>query len=203
MEEGWRKALEGEFNQEYFVSLVAFLRQEYTTQKIYPPGPRIFAAFDYCPFEKTKVVILGQDPYHGVNQANGLAFSVSNGIRTPPSLVNIFKEVKTDTGAAIPTSGNLERWASQGVLLLNTALTVREGTPLSHTNKGWEKFTDAVIHLAATQFEHLVFILWGSPAQKKAVLPAPLSVGLLRDCLGFQLRYCAIMPAWRAARYSA
>ena len=168
MEQGWRNVLASEFNQEYFVNLVAFLKQEYTTQKVYPPGPRMFAAFDYCPLDKTKVIILGQDPYHGAGQANGLAFSVSDGVRTPPSLVNIFKEVKADMGVPIPTSGNLERWAAQGVLLLNTSLTVRDGTPLSHTGKGWERFTDAVINVAATQLEHLVFILWGSPAQKKA-----------------------------------
>jgi uracil-DNA glycosylase len=173
MEASWKEALREEFNKEYFVTLVHFLKEEYRTQKIYPPGPRMFAAFDYCPFDKVKVVILGQDPYHGPGQANGLSFSVNDGVQIPPSLQNIFKEVQADTGAKRPESGNLERWAEQGVLLLNSVLTVRAGIANSHQKKGWERFTDAVVHKLAEKKEGLVFLLWGSPAAKKAEFVDP------------------------------
>ncbi len=173
MEASWKDALRDEFNKEYFVNLVQFLREEYQTQKIYPPGSRMFAAFDYCPFDKVKVVILGQDPYHGPGQANGLSFSVNDGVPIPPSLNNIFKEVKADTGAERPESGNLERWAEQGVLLLNAVLTVRAGIANSHQKKGWERFTDAVVHAVAEKKEGVVFLLWGSPAAKKAEFVDP------------------------------
>ena len=173
MEPGWRALLADQFNQPYFVQLVEFLRQEYKTRRVFPPGNKMFAAFDHCPLDKVKVVILGQDPYHGAGQANGLSFSVSDGVRIPPSLINIFKEVKADTGAPPPAGGNLERWADQGVLLLNAVLTVREGEANSHAGKGWEKFTDTVIARLANSKEHLVFLLWGSPAQKKAAVVDP------------------------------
>lgn len=159
MEPGWKSLLADQFNQPYFVQLVDFLRTEYQTQRVFPPGPKMFAAFDHCPLDKVKVVILGQDPYHGAGQANGLSFSVSDGVRIPPSLINIFKEVKEDIGTPPPRSGNLERWADQGVLLLNAVLTVREGQANSHAGKGWEKFTDAVVTKLANQKEHLVFML--------------------------------------------
>ena len=168
IESSWKAALADEFLKPYFSELTEFVRQEYRTQKIYPPAPKIFSAFDHCPFSDIKVVILGQDPYHGEGQANGLCFSVADGVRVPPSLVNIYKEVKADTGTIPPRSGNLGRWADQGVLLLNNVLTVREGQPASHAGKGWEKFTDAVVAKLNAEKEHLVFILWGSPAQKKA-----------------------------------
>ncbi len=181
MEPGWKALLADQFNQPYFQDLVAFLRHEYQTQRIYPPGSRMFAAFDHCPLAQTRVVILGQDPYHGPGQANGLAFSVNDGVRVPPSLNNIFKEVLADVGTPRPASGNLERWAAQGVLLLNNVLTVRDGQAGSHAGKGWEKFTDAVIGKLAAEREHLVFILWGSPAQKKAVVVDPARHLVLRS----------------------
>ncbi len=163
----WKEKLESEFEKPYFEALINFVKQEYQTQTIYPPGKEIFKAFDSCPFEQVKVVIIGQDPYHGVGQANGLCFSVREGIRNPPSLVNIFKEIHTDLGKPIPTSGDLSRWAKQGVLLLNATLTVRASSPGSHQNKGWETFTDAVIKCISDEREHVVFILWGAYAQKK------------------------------------
>ncbi|MBA4146039.1 MAG: uracil-DNA glycosylase [Cytophaga sp.] len=163
----WKEKLESEFEKPYFEALINFVKQEYKTQTIYPPGKEIFKAFDSCPFEQVKVVIIGQDPYHGVGQANGLCFSVREGIRNPPSLVNIFKEIHTDLGKPIPTSGDLSRWARQGVLLLNATLTVRASSPGSHQNKGWETFTDAVIKCISDEREHVVFILWGAYAQKK------------------------------------
>lgn len=163
----WKEKLESEFEKPYFEALINFVKQEYQTQTIYPPGKEIFKAFDSCPFEEVKVVIIGQDPYHGVGQANGLCFSVREGIRNPPSLVNIFKEIHTDLGKPIPTSGDLSRWAKQGVLLLNATLTVRASSPGSHQNKGWETFTDAVIKCISDEREHVVFILWGAYAQKK------------------------------------
>ena len=150
--------------------LVQFVKHEYATQTIYPPGKLIFSAFDHCFFEDLKVVIIGQDPYHGPNQANGLCFSVADGIRQPPSLQNIFKEIKEDLNIPIPASGNLERWASQGVLLLNATLTVCANTPGSHQDKGWEQFTDAVIKLISDQKENVVFLLWGAYAQKKGAI---------------------------------
>jgi uracil-DNA glycosylase len=168
IEETWKKLLQEEFHKAYFQDLVEFVRREYQNQKVYPPGPNIFNAFNMCPFPNVKVVILGQDPYHGPGQAHGLCFSVREGIPFPPSLVNIFKEIETDIGMPIPRNGNLERWAKQGVLLLNATLTVRAHQAGSHQNKGWEQFTDAVIHCVASEKNHVVFLLWGAYAQKKA-----------------------------------
>jgi len=171
MEAGWKNALKKEFLKDYFLRLRAFLHEEKQTGKtLYPPGSRIFSAFDHTPFDKVKVVILGQDPYHGPGQAHGLCFSVPDGIHPPPSLVNIFKELKSDLGLDIPSRGNLESWADQGVLLLNATLTVRAGSPGSHQNKGWEQFTDAVIRKLSEEKEGLVFILWGKYAQAKEAL---------------------------------
>ncbi len=167
IENSWKQQLENEFQQSYFNNLVQFVKQEYETQTIYPPGKFIFNAFDQCPFDKVKVVILGQDPYHEPGQAHGLCFSVNDGVQYPPSLQNIFKEIQSDLGICIPKSGNLERWAQQGVLLLNATLTVRAHSAGSHQHKGWEQFTDAAIHRIAEGKEHVAFILWGSFAQKK------------------------------------
>jgi len=188
IEESWKKQLQEESEKPYFSQLTEFVRSEYGSQTIYPPAKLIFNAFDQCPFENVKVVILGQDPYHGPGQAHGLCFSVNDGVEFPPSLRNIFKEIQADTGAPIPTSGNLERWARQGVLLLNATLTVRAHMAGSHQKKGWEQFTDAVIHLVADKLDHVAFILWGNYAiskgefidpQKhlilKSVHPSPLS----------------------------
>ncbi len=169
----WKTHLQEEFEQPYFQVLVQFVKSEYQTHEIYPPGREIFSAFQHCSFDDTRVVILGQDPYHGPGQANGLAFSVRDGVRIPPSLVNIFKEVEAQTGQPRPTSGNLERWADQGVLLLNATLTVRAHTAGSHQKKGWETFTDAVIRRLAREKEHLVFMLWGSYAQRKGAFIDP------------------------------
>lgn len=163
----WKTRLSNEFEKPYFSTLIDFVKQEYRTQTIYPPGKEIFKAFDCCDFADVKVVIIGQDPYHGPGQANGLCFSVRNGVRMPPSLVNIFKEIQQDLKKPIPNSGDLERWAKQGVLLLNATLTVRASTPGSHQNKGWEIFTDAVIKKISDEKEHVVFLLWGAYAQKK------------------------------------
>ena len=168
IEQSWKQQLQDEFEKPYFIQLTEFVRSEYQTQKIYPPAKLIFNAFDQCPFDQVKVVILGQDPYHGPGQAHGLCFSVNDGVDFPPSLRNIFKEIKDDTGAPIPSGGNLERWAKQGVLLLNATLTVRAHLAGSHQKKGWEQFTDAVIHLVADRLEHVVFILWGNYAISKA-----------------------------------
>ncbi|UOR05923.1 uracil-DNA glycosylase [Hymenobacter aerilatus] len=168
IDESWRKVLHEEFEKPYFQHLTTFLRGEYATTAVYPPGPQIFHAFQACPFDRLKVVILGQDPYHGKGQAHGLSFSVAHGVRTPPSLQNIFKELYDDIpGTAPAPDGNLDRWAEQGVLLLNATLTVRASTPGSHQKKGWEQFTDAVIQKISEQKEHVVFILWGAYAQKK------------------------------------
>lgn len=167
IEPGWKEVLKEEFEKPYFKQLTDFVRQEYRVGQIFPPAARIFAAFDGCPFDKTKVVILGQDPYHDTGQANGLCFSVGEGVIKPPSLINIFKEVHDDTGADIPASGDLTRWAEQGVLLLNSVLTVRAHLAASHRNCGWETFTDAVIRALASEKEGLVFILWGSYAIRK------------------------------------
>ncbi|QLG46968.1 uracil-DNA glycosylase [Costertonia aggregata] len=166
----WKQYLKTEFEQLYFKRLINFVKQEYTQHTCYPKGPHIFAAFDHCPFDATKVVIIGQDPYHGPNQANGLCFSVKDGIPHPPSLINIFKEIQTDINTTYPKSGNLERWADQGVLLLNATLTVRAHQAGSHQNKGWETFTDAVIRKLSQEKENLVFLLWGGYAKKKATL---------------------------------
>ena len=168
IEESWKEQLAEEFSRPYFEQLVTFVRNEYMSgTPVYPPAKLIFNAFDHCPFNNVKVVILGQDPYHGAGQANGLCFSVNKGVPFPPSLTNIFKEVSDDTGAPPPENGDLTRWSDQGVLLLNATLTVRSGCAGSHQKKGWEEFTDAVIRILAQKREHLVFILWGSYAQKK------------------------------------
>lgn len=185
----WGDLLKEEFDKPYFSDLVSFLKKEYGSHRVYPPGKEIFRAFDSCPFTKTRVVIVGQDPYHGPDQANGLCFSVRPGIPNPPSLVNIFKEISTDIGGKWPENGDLERWSQQGVLLLNATLTVRAAEPGSHQNRGWETFTDAVIRLLADRKAHLVFMLWGAYAQKKGAFidrkrhlvleaphPSPLSV---------------------------
>ena len=177
-----------EFSKDYFIRLTDFVRKEYHETTVYPPGKLIFNAFNLCPFDKVKVVIIGQDPYHGPGQAHGLCFSVNDGIQPPPSLVNIFKEINSDLGKPIPQSGNLTRWAEQGVLLLNATLTVRAHQAGSHQKRGWEEFTDAVIRKLAEEKSNLVFILWGSYAQKKgafidrnkhlvltSVHPSPLS----------------------------
>ena len=167
IEESWKKQLQAEFEKDYFIKLTDFVRNEYASTQIYPPGKLIFNAFNLCPFDKAKVVIIGQDPYHGPGQAHGLCFSVNDGVAFPPSLKNIFKEIQDDLGIPVPESGNLTRWANQGVLLLNATLTVRAHQAGSHQKKGWEEFTDAAIRALAEQREHLVFILWGSYAQKK------------------------------------
>lgn len=165
--ESWQKHLEQEFEKSYFKELTGFVKHEYKTKKVYPLPKNIFSAFDLCPFEDVKVVILGQDPYHGDGQANGLCFSVSEGVSNPPSLNNIFLEIKSDLGITPPSTGNLERWANQGILLLNATLTVTAGQAGSHQHKGWEEFTDAVISLLSKEKENLVFLLWGRYAQEK------------------------------------
>lgn len=188
IEESWKQVLSPEFEKDYFIRLTDFVRQEYQTATIYPPGKLIFNAFNLCPFSKVKVVIIGQDPYHGPGQAHGLCFSVNDGVPFPPSLQNIFKEIQSDLGSPIPETGNLTRWAEQGVLMLNATLTVRAHQAGSHQRKGWEEFTDAAIRALAENREHLVFILWGAYAQKKgafisrdrhlvltSVHPSPLS----------------------------
>lgn len=167
IEESWKLRLAEEFEKDYFIRLTDFVRQEYSQGVVFPPGRLIFNAFDLCPFDKVKVVIIGQDPYHGPGQAHGLCFSVNDGVPFPPSLVNIFKEIESDLGNPVPMSGNLTRWANQGVLLLNATLTVRAHQAGSHQRQGWEEFTDAAIRALANQREGLVFILWGAYAQKK------------------------------------
>jgi uracil-DNA glycosylase len=188
IEENWKKRFNDEFEKEYFIRLAEFVKEEYKTRTIYPPGSLIFNAFNLCPFDKVKAVIIGQDPYHGPEQAHGLCFSVRDGIEYPPSLINIFKEIESDLGISRPRSGNLERWASQGVLLLNATLTVRAHLAGSHQKKGWEEFTDKAINILNNEKQHLVFFLWGAYAQKKgesideskhlvlkSVHPSPLS----------------------------
>lgn len=170
IDESWKAVLQDEFQAPYFQELRNFLIEEKQQFAVYPPGPHIFNAFNQCPFDKVKVVILGQDPYHGVGQANGLCFSVSNGLKHPPSLVNIFKEMQKDLNVPYPRTGDLTGWAKQGVLLINTTLTVRANTPMSHQGKGWENFTDAVINRLNEQREGIVFILWGRHAQNKKPL---------------------------------
>ena len=167
LEESWKKLLKDEFEKPYFLELTKFVKNEYKTATVYPPPRFIFNSLDSVPVDKIKVVILGQDPYHGPGQAHGLSFSVPNGVPLPPSLQNIYKEIQTDLGKERPTSGNLEHWVCQGVLLLNATLTVREHQAGSHQNKGWEQFTDAIIHKLAESKDHLVFILWGNYAQRK------------------------------------
>jgi len=164
IENSWKNLLAAEWESSYFRNLTDFVRNEYSITRIFPPAAKIFAAFDACPVSNLKVVILGQDPYHGLGQANGLCFSVADGVRFPPSLINIFKEVSNDTGAPIPSTGNLERWAKQGVLLLNATLTVRENLAGSHQGRGWEQFTDNVIKTISEKCDNIVFILWGSYA---------------------------------------
>lgn len=188
IEKSWKKVLQEEFDKPYFKDLTTFVKNEYETQTIFPPAHLIFNAFEQCPVDQIKVVIIGQDPYHDDNQAHGLCFSVNDGIKTPPSLRNIFKEQAQDLDLDIPESGNLERWAKQGVLLLNATLTVRAHQAGSHQRKGWEKFTDAVIQQISEECEHVVFLLWGNYAQRKgeminqdkhyilkSVHPSPLS----------------------------
>ncbi|MAP53836.1 uracil-DNA glycosylase [Altibacter sp.] len=167
IEAGWKEALQDEFNKKYFRELTSFVRQEYKTHRCFPPGNQIFSAFMHTPFHKVKVVILGQDPYHGPGQANGLCFSVTEGTAKPPSLQNIFQELHTDVKRPIPQSGNLQPWADQGVLLLNATLTVRAHQAGSHQNKGWEQFTDAVIESLSEKRKGLVFLLWGGYAKRK------------------------------------
>lgn len=184
----WKEILEAEFQKPYFDELVSFVRSEYASGEVYPAGRNIFRAFDKCPFDKLKVVIIGQDPYHGPGQANGLCFSVNEGVAFPPSLQNIFKEVRDDVGTEVPVSGELDRWAEQGVLLLNAVLTVRAHNAASHAGRGWELFTDAVVRAIAERKRGVVYMLWGSYAQRKcaivdgsqnlilrAVHPSPLS----------------------------
>jgi len=188
IEEAWKTRLQDEFTKDYFIKLAEFVRNEYRQQTIYPPGSMIFNAFNLCPFDNIKVVIIGQDPYHGPGQAHGLCFSVKDGVAFPPSLLNIYKELQADLGIARPGSGNLERWARQGVLLLNATLTVRADQAGSHQRKGWEEFTDRVISIINSEKKNIVFFLWGAYAQKKgesidrtkhlvleSVHPSPLS----------------------------
>ena len=188
IESTWKSKLKDEFEKEYFINLIEFVKQEYKSKTVYPPGSLIFNAFNLCPFDNVKAVIIGQDPYHGPGQAHGLCFSVRDGIDFPPSLINIFKEIESDLGTGRPVSGNLERWASQGVLLLNATLTVRAHQAGSHQKKGWETFTDSVIRIINKEKRNIVFFLWGAYAQKKgesidrskhlvleSVHPSPLS----------------------------
>jgi uracil-DNA glycosylase len=184
----WKSKLKSEFEKEYFLKLTGFVKEEYRIGTVYPPGSLIFNAFDQCPFDKVKAVIIGQDPYHGPGQAHGLCFSVRQGVDFPPSLINIFKEIESDLGIPLPVSGNLERWAAQGVLLLNATLTVSAHQAGSHQKKGWEEFTDCVIRTLNNEKQYIVFFLWGAYAQKKgesidrskhlvleSVHPSPLS----------------------------
>jgi len=188
IEQSWKDKLHKEFESDYFIRLAEFIKSEYMSGTIYPPAGMIFNAFNLCPFQNVKAVIIGQDPYHGPGQAHGLCFSVKYGVGFPPSLINIFKEIEMDLGIPRPASGNLERWASQGVLLLNATLTVKAHLAGSHQKKGWEQFTDSVISTLNKEKEHLVFFLWGAYAQKKgeaidrsrhlvleSVHPSPLS----------------------------
>ncbi|MBR5167665.1 MAG: uracil-DNA glycosylase [Salinivirgaceae bacterium] len=170
IEQSWKQRLQTEFDKPYFEQLTQFVRTEYQTRTIYPPARLIFNAFNLCPFDKVKVVIIGQDPYHGAGQAHGLCFSVQDGVQFPPSLRNIFKEIHDDIGTPVPLSGNLTRWAEQGVLLLNATLTVRADEAGSHQRRGWETFTDAVINAVASEKQNEVYILWGSYAQQKAAM---------------------------------
>lgn len=207
IEESWKEVLSPEFEKDYFIRLTDFVRQEYQTTTVYPPGKLIFNAFNLCPYPKVKVVIIGQDPYHGPGQAHGLCFSVNDGVPFPPSLQNIFKEIQSDLGSPIPETGNLTRWAEQGVLMLNATLTVRAHQAGSHQRRGWEEFTDAAIRALAENREHLVFILWGAYAQKKgafisrdrhlvltSVHPSPLSAyhGFLAISIS-----AGLMPIWK------
>lgn len=176
--ESWKNLLADEFEKPYFAQLVSFVHSEYATHRIFPRGSNIFRAFDKCPFDKLKVVIIGQDPYHGEGQANGLCFSVNPGVPFPPSLQNIFQEVSNDTGAPIPADGDLDRWAEQGVLLLNSVLTVRAHQAASHAGHGWEQFTDAVVQAIDRNKQNIVYMLWGSYAQRKGAIADPA-----RNCI--------------------
>lgn len=178
--EDWKEVLHEEFTKPYFDELVEFVKHEYASGVVYPAGANIFRAFDKCPFDKLKVVIIGQDPYHGPGQANGLCFSVARGVQFPPSLQNIFKEVHSDIGTPIPESGELDRWAEQGVLLLNAVLTVRAHQAASHAGRGWEKFTDAVVRAIAERKSEVVYMLWGSYAQKKGAIANPANNLILK-----------------------
>ena len=171
--EDWKEILREEFSKPYFEELVSFVKQEYASGEVFPAGRNIFRAFDKCPFEKLKVVIIGQDPYHGDGQANGLCFSVNEGVPFPPSLKNIFKEVSDDIGVPVPRSGELDRWAEQGVLMLNAVLTVRAHNAASHAGHGWERFTDAVVKAIAERKQGVVYMLWGSYAQRKGAIADP------------------------------
>lgn len=170
IEPTWKEALGQEFEKSYFTDLATFVRNEYLTKAVYPPARQVFRAFDLCPFDKVRVVIVGQDPYHGEHQANGLSFAVGESITLPPSLKNIFQEIQKDLGVTPHKSGDLSRWASQGVLMLNAVLTVLANTPTSHKGKGWEEFTDAVIQALSTQKKRVVYMLWGKYAQVKGMM---------------------------------
>ena len=189
IESSWQRVLQAEFDKPYFELLTQYVREQYRTRRCFPPAGLIFNAFDSCPFDKVRVVIIGQDPYHEEGQAMGLCFSVPEGVTIPPSLVNIYKEINRDLGVAIPQSGNLQHWAKQGVLLLNATLTVEAHCAGSHQGKGWEELTDAAIHALNQECEHIVFMLWGAYAQRKGKFidkrkhlvlqtshPSPLSV---------------------------
>lgn len=177
----WKTLLQEEFDKPYFEMLTRFVREEYSSRQIFPAGRNIFRAFDKCPLSSLKVVIIGQDPYHGEGQANGLCFSVNDGVRFPPSLQNIFKEIHDDIGSPIPTSGNLDRWAEQGVLLLNSVLTVRAHQAASHAGRGWEQFTDAVVRIIGEQKQGIVYMLWGSYAQRKGQMADPTQNLILKS----------------------
>ena len=179
--EDWKAILAEEFSKPYFDELVGFVKQEYSSGVVFPEPRNIFRAFDKCPFDRLKVVIIGQDPYHGEGQANGLCFSVNDGVRFPPSLQNIFKEIEQDLGIPIPQSGNLDRWAEQGVLLLNAVLTVRAHEAASHAGRGWEQFTDAVVKRIAEQKQGIVYMLWGSYAQRKGQIADPTKNLILKS----------------------
>lgn len=166
----WKKVLETQFHTPYWDTLATFIRNEYTTKRVYPPAQNVFRTFDLCPFDAVKVVIVGQDPYHGQYQANGLSFSVNDGVLLPPSLKNIFKEITSDMGVTPSPSGDLSRWAKQGVLMLNSVLTVLANKPASHAGKGWEQFTDAIIQTINTNRTHIVYLLWGKYAQSKGLV---------------------------------
>ena len=178
--EDWKEILSEEFSKPYFEELVAFVKQEYASGMVYPAGRNIFRAFDKCPFERLKVVIIGQDPYHGEGQANGLCFSVNEGVPFPPSLQNILKEVFDDVGKPVPASGELDRWAEQGVLLLNSVLTVRAQSAASHAGRGWEQFTDAVVRAIAERKQGVVYMLWGNYAQRKGAIADPMKNLILK-----------------------
>lgn len=217
IESSWKEKLAPEFKKEYFIRLTDFVRQEYKTNIIYPPAGLIFNSFDLCPFDSVRAVIIGQDPYHGAGQAHGLCFSVRDGVDYPPSLINIFREIESDMGYKPFSSGNLTRWASQGVLLLNATLTVRAHNPGSHQRKGWEEFTDSVINALNKERENIAFFLWGAYAQKKgssidrtkhlvleSVHPSPLSASRgffgnkhFSRCNEYLLKYGLKQIDWR------